>query len=196
VTAFYLSHPQVAIDPAVPVPRWGLNPLGRERAARLAALPFARQLRRVVASEETKAVETASILADAAGLPVEVRPALHENDRSATGYLPPPEFEETADLFFARPHESIRGWERASNAQARIVGAVAAILAEDPAAVTLFAGHGGVGTLLLRHLAGQPIARMRDQPPGGGNLFAFEGVPSRVLHPWRALEDVAGHAAA
>jgi orotidine-5'-phosphate decarboxylase len=189
VTAFYLTHPQVLIDPAVPVPRWGLSPEGRERARRLAASPFARRLERVVSSEEVKAVETAAPLAEAAGLEVEVRPDLHENDRSATGYLPPPEFEATADLFFAHPDESVRGWERAADAQARIVGAVSAILAERPEATTVFVGHGGVGTLLLCHLLGRPIARMRDQPPGGGNLFAFEN--GRALHGWRALEEVA-----
>ena len=80
------------------------------------------------------------------------------------------------------------------DAQARIVGAVRAILAEHPAAPTLFVGHGGVGTLLLCHLLGRPIARMRDQPPGGGNLFAFDGVPGRVFYPWRALEDMIEHA--
>jgi broad specificity phosphatase PhoE len=154
-----------------------------------------RRLQRIVASKEAKAVETASVLAEAVGLPVDMRPGLHENDRSATGYLPAPEFEATADLFFAHPHESIRGWERAVDAQARIVGAVRAILAEDPAASTLFVGHGGVGTLLLCHLSERPIARMRDQPPGGGNLFAFDGVPGRVLYPWRALEDMIEHAA-
>lgn len=191
MTAFYLTHPQVRIDPAIPVPRWGLSPAGRERAAILAASTWARRLRRVVASDETKAVETAAVIAEAAGLRVEIRPGLHENDRSATGYLPAPEFEATADLFFAHPRESIRGWERAVDAQARIVRAVTEILGEDPAASTLFVGHGGVGTLLLCHLTGRPIARMRDQPSGGGNLFAFEGV-GRVLHSWRALEDVVG----
>ena len=30
--ARYLSHPQVRIDPAVPVPRWSLSERGRARA--------------------------------------------------------------------------------------------------------------------------------------------------------------------
>jgi hypothetical protein len=34
---------------------------------------------------------------------------MHENDRSATGFLPPPEFEAVADAFFVRPLESVRG---------------------------------------------------------------------------------------
>ena len=50
-------------------------------------------------------------------------PGIGENDRSATGFLPREEFWATADLFFAHPTESIRGWERAIDAQARIVAA-------------------------------------------------------------------------
>lgn len=31
---------------------------------------------------------------------------MHENDRSATGFLPPPEFEAVANQFFANPHKA------------------------------------------------------------------------------------------
>jgi hypothetical protein len=55
----YLTHPQVQIDPDVPIPRWGLSSVGRERAARTAALPWVRSLGRVVSSDETKAIEAA-----------------------------------------------------------------------------------------------------------------------------------------
>jgi hypothetical protein len=46
---------------------------------------------------------------------------MHENDRSATGFLPPDEFETVANRLFAEPLVSIRGWERAIDAQLRIV---------------------------------------------------------------------------
>src|SRR5687768_12146813 len=109
----YLTHPQVRIDPDVPIPLWGLSAEGRARTEALAARPWLRTFRRIVASEETKAQETAALLGAALGLGVEVRPGLHENDRSATGYLPRAEFEAVADLFFARPDEPVRGWETA-----------------------------------------------------------------------------------
>jgi len=59
-------------------------------------------------------------------------PGLRENDRSATGFLQKQEFEATADAFFAHPHESVRGWEAAVAAQARIVRAVEEILSQAP----------------------------------------------------------------
>ncbi|HSX73985.1 MAG TPA: histidine phosphatase family protein, partial [Shinella sp.] len=109
--ALYITHPQVAIDPAVPVPDWGLSERGRERALFAASAGWARQVGRLVASTERKAIETAEILA-AGRLAVETDDAMGENDRSATGYLPPEAFEAAADEFFARPEQSFRGGER------------------------------------------------------------------------------------
>ncbi|MEO1460375.1 MAG: histidine phosphatase family protein, partial [Pseudomonadota bacterium] len=165
-TLRYLSHPQVAIDPAVPVPDWGLNGTGRARTEALAAAGWLAGTRAIVSSAERKARETAAILAGPLGLAVTVDPAMHENDRSATGFLPGPEFEAVADAFFARPAESVRGWERAADAQARIVAGIARALAAAPAGDLLLVGHGGVGTLAWCHFAGRPIARSEDQPAG------------------------------
>ena len=117
---------------------------------------------------------------------------MHENDRSATGYLKPDAFERMADAFFARPMENVSGWERAVDAQARIVGAVEAVLAGAlPAGDVLFVGHGAVGTLLMCHLMGAPISRAHDQPAGGGNVVAFDRDTRALLHGWRPLEAMA-----
>lgn len=171
----YITHPQVRIDPAVPVPKWGLSDVGRARAETLAGKAWVRRIGRIITSDETKAIELADILAAAAGVPVEIIHGAHENDRSATGFLPPPEFEKAADWFFAHPEESFRGWERAIDAQRRIVEVVREVLAShDPSVPVAFIGHGGVGTLLRCHLAGLPITRVHDQPPnGGGNIHMF-----------------------
>lgn len=138
----YLTHPEVQIDPAVPVPDWGLSQIGRDRAANARKLDWAAKIRRIIASEERKAVETAEIFAEPFDLPVETVAAFHENDRSATGFLPPPEFEATADQFFANPEQSIRGWERAKDAQTRIVRALKAVVLTTPDSdPILFSGH-------------------------------------------------------
>lgn len=188
--AVYLTHPQVRIDPQVPVPQWGLSELGRERAVQTAQNPWLRRIGRIVSSDEVKAVETATILAGAAGCQVETAEHMGENDRSATGFLPPPEFEKAADWFFAHPHESFRGWERAIDAQARIVSAVDAVLADhNPDVPILFVGHGGVGTLLKCHLGVRPIGRDADQPPGaGGNLYMFDLSTRRLASDWQKME--------
>ncbi|KKX31766.1 histidine phosphatase family protein [Rhizobium sp. LC145] len=185
----YITHPQVRIDPNVPVPDWGLSEIGRARAEQAARSAWAKGLGRIVSSGEAKAIETAQVLAAAAGISFEIAEDTHENDRSATGFLPPPQFEEAADWFFAHPHESFKGWETAADAQARIVSAVTRALdAHDRTVPIAFVGHGGVGTLLKCHFAGRSISRDRDQPGGGGNLFCFTLADRALSCDWTPME--------
>ena len=189
----YLSHPQVAIKPEQPVADWSLNAQGKQRVAALADRKVLLGTRVIISSAETKAIETARPLAKALDCPLEVRPLMHENDRSATGFLSPDEFEAVADQFFASPDQSVRGWETARAAQARIVDEVMACLQAHEDGDVLFVGHGGVGTLLFCHLSGLPISREFDQGPGGGGCYFEFGPPDlRPRHGWRPMESMGG----
>ncbi|WP_299502854.1 histidine phosphatase family protein [uncultured Roseobacter sp.] len=189
--ARYLSHPQVQIDPHKEIHLWSLNDTGAARVARLAQSNALADTRRIVTSAEVKAVETARPLARALGCALEVRERMHENDRSATGFLPSQEFEQVADQFFAEPETSVRGWETARAAQSRIVSEVRACLRDHSEGDVLFVGHGGVGTLLYCHLAGLRIDRAHDQGPGGGGCyFAFSTVMGPPAHAWRPMEQL------
>lgn len=182
----FVTHPEVIVDPRRPVPRWHLSDRGIARMRTFAASDVVTGVRRVWASDETKAIEAAGLLAGALGLPVDVHPGLRENDRSATGFVPPDLFEQLADAFFARPDESVRGWERAVDAQARVVGAYDAIRRDASEGDIAIVAHGGVGTLLLCHLAGRPIDRAHDQP-FQGHYFTADLASGTVIHPWRAI---------
>jgi broad specificity phosphatase PhoE len=186
----YLTHPQVKIDPAVPVPRWGLSDIGRARVEALAVTGKLAGTTAIISSGETKAIETAEILARALGVTIEIREAMHENDRSSTGFLPPPAFEEMANRFFANPTISVDGWERAVDAQARIVREVEQVLTRTFSGDILFVGHGAVGTLLLCHYAKLSISRAFDQPAGGGNIFCLAQQGRNVLSRWLPMEAV------
>ena len=188
----YLTHPQVVIDPQVAVPDWGLSDIGRARTQVLARSGKLAGTVLIVPSAERKALETASILEAALKAPVQMRERMHENDRSATGFLPPDAFEEAANWFFGHPAQSFRGWERAIDAQARIVAEAGDVLAHAPPGDVLLVGHGGVGTLLLCALADLPIARSHDQLPGGGCIFTFDRASRIVQHRWQSIEAFAG----
>jgi broad specificity phosphatase PhoE len=189
----YLTHPEVVIDPEVPITEWGLSDRGRTRIERLVKSRALSGITRVVSSAERKAVETADLIAQALRLGVEIRPRMHENDRSATGYLPREEFEAVADRFFAEPMHSVRGWERAIDAQRRIVAEIEETLAVPPAGDILYVGHGGVGTLLRCWLSGLPIDRRHDQPGGGGGcMFSFSLSDRKPLGGWQVIEDLQG----
>ena len=194
--ALYVTHPQVNMDANVPVPLWSLSPLGRQRALAFAARGIVPGDAMVFASREAKAMELADILAAPSGTLVLSDHLMGENDRSATGFLPPALFEATADRFFAEPETSVDGWERAIDAQRRIVDAVTIALASVPRGTpVVFCGHGAVGTLLKCHVGRRPIARSEDQSRhahrGGGNCFSFDLEAMRLGCEWTAMEHFA-----
>lgn len=185
----FLTHAEVAIDPDVPVPDWGLSEIGRARHAAFAADPALAGVSAVYTSEERKAIEGGVPVAARLGLTPHALPTLGENDRSATGYLPAEAFEAMADAFFARPDEAVRGWEPARQAQTRIVTALATLAALDTTGgVILVVAHGGVGALLRCHLKGIEITRAEDQPgAGGGCWFTTDLALTRAPEDWRRI---------
>ncbi|MGH1479185.1 MAG: histidine phosphatase family protein [Geminicoccales bacterium] len=185
----YLTHPQVRIDPSVPVPSWGLNDVGRARVRTLIEAGWLSGTTVIVSSGERKAIETAEPIAAAIGVAFDVRETMHENDRSATGFLEASEFERVANDFFSHPTVSVCGWERAVDAQDRIVREVETVLARATDGDVLLVGHGAVGTLLFCHYSNLSISRVHDQPNGGGHYFSLATDGRRVLHPWRRMED-------
>jgi broad specificity phosphatase PhoE len=187
---YFITHPDVPIDPAVPVPDWPLSLLGLDRMRRALAQPWIADIRAIWCSTERKARDGADILAKHLNLPITACAALGENDRSATGYLPKVEFEAVANQFFANPKQSIRGWEKAIDAQHRIVAAIDHVCAASAGSGAIaIVAHGGVGTLLLCHLRGVKIGRAHDQPPNnGGNFFAFAAGTRQLHHGWRPID--------
>jgi broad specificity phosphatase PhoE len=182
-----ITHSDVAIDPDVPVARWRLNDRGIQRMRGFAGSNVLNDVGAIWSSSEAKAIESAGILAARFGVGINVDAGLGENDRTATGYLPAPEFEKVADAFFRHPDESIRGWERAVDAQSRIRAAVGRIASNHRHGDLAIVAHGAVGTLLLCDCLRQPISRSADQPFQGhywvATLPAFE-----VVHPWKAID--------
>jgi len=184
VPSFFLTHAEVVVDPARPIESWGLSPEGRARAAGAAAVAWRPGVHRIVSSTERKAIDTAEVLAAAVGIDPETDAALGEIDRSATGFLPFDEFDRVVDRFFAAPEESVRGWERAVDARARIVRAVQALTADGDVTIV---SHGAVGALLLADLRRVPISRALDQP-GMGSVFAFDPPAWRATSGWARVE--------
>lgn len=185
----FITHAEVVIDPAIPVPLWPLSATGHDRHHAFNRHGPIAAITAIYCSEERKAMGAASILDEATRVrPVPVHD-LHENDRSATGYLPKAAFEAVANQFFAEPHVSVRGWERAVDAQSRIARCVLGLVAADTTRGDIaIVAHGGVGALLLCHLLRAPITRLLDQPGGGGgNWFAFDAHTHAVIHGWRDI---------
>jgi broad specificity phosphatase PhoE len=187
---YFITHPNVVISRDVPVPRWPLSELGRRRMHEGLNQPWVREVSALYCSDEQKAIDGAQILASHLSLPITTIAELGENDRSATGFLPPDEFERVATEFFSNPTKSVRGWERAVDAQARVVAAVERAVRDDKASGAIaFVSHGAVGTLLYCHLTGRSIDRRWDQPPnGGGNYLRFRTDAPGECSWWRPFD--------
>ena len=203
---YFITHPDVIIDPERPIERWALSPRGRQRMHSLLAQPWVRSIGCVLSSSEQKALDGAEILVAALGVPHRVVHELGEYDRSSTGLLPSAEFWPLVDEFFRWPERSIRGWERAVDAQARVLGAVRSAVASwapraGEAPDLAFVAHGAVGALLLAQLSGASISRSFDQPlppagsppgTGGGYFFSFSLPGLEIEQRWQAIDAAVG----
>ncbi|MDM7850345.1 histidine phosphatase family protein [Pseudochrobactrum kiredjianiae] len=93
--------------------------------------------------------------------------------------------------FFAQPDCSVRGWESAADAQARICAVMNEIIAESAKAqhkTVVICGHGATGTLLYCALAGVPISRHYDQS-SQGHYWCYDTVRKQMLHHWRNIAE-------
>lgn len=189
--AYFITHPDVVIDPAVPVPRWPLSQRGRARMEKLLSQPWIGNIEAIYCSTEQKAIDGAAILARLLSLDYSTLKTLGEIDRSSTGYLPADEFRATIEQFFAHPDESVRGWETARRAQQRITDAVEAIVQTDKGKGNVaIVSHGGVGALYLCHLKGSPIGEERQPGASGGCFYCFEAQSKRLVHSWRLIDSI------
>ena len=190
---YFITHPEVIIDPDVPVTQWPLAEKGKERLGVMLDQPWIFEIGSVYCSSEQKAIDGAAILGEFVELDYQIVPELGELDRSSTGYLPHAEHEAAAAAAFAYPDKSSRGWETASTAQKRILKTVRRLIRADQSHGHIaIVSHGAVGAFLLCHLKGVPISRAYDQPgSGGGNYFAFQADNLALLHDWRPIDSEA-----
>ncbi|MEM9776398.1 MAG: histidine phosphatase family protein [Chloroflexota bacterium] len=192
-TVFVITHSDVVIDPNVPVPRWPLSKIGRKRIERLLSAAWLLKVTAVYSSNEQKAIDGARMLANYLELEAVEVDGLEEVDRSSTGYLPQEAHDHNAQMLFLHPTKSVDGWERAIDAQKRIVNAVEKLLIEEKTHGDLIiVTHGAVGSFLNSYLKNNAIT-LADAPdfPGGGGIFAFNAQSKNVLYDWMNIDNVA-----
>lgn len=188
---YFITHPDVVIDPEIPVPRWPLSERGRERMKMLLDKPWINRLGSIYCSMEQKAIDGAVLLAKHLSLGYEMVQGLDEIDRSSTGYLPHAEHAATATKFFANPEQSIRGWETACHAQQRIIEAVEGLIETDSGSKHIaIVSHGAVGVLYLCRLKQCPISAT-EGPAGanGGSYYCFEATSKSLVHGWQLIDE-------
>ncbi len=103
-------------------------------------------------SRESKAVETAEIVADELRVPTQIADGLEEHHRNNVPFLPTGEFERAVERFFCTPNRLVLGTETAEQARDRFVAAIDKVIdagQTDSIVVT----HGTVMTLYVASVA-------------------------------------------
>jgi broad specificity phosphatase PhoE len=145
-----VRHARPRIDPDVPPSNWELCPDGRIAAIALSDKIAAYSPACVVSSNETKAVETAKILAEQLHLPLELDPGLVEHKRPSASFGTEAEFQTRIAEIFRHPHVPAPGGESIEQACERLAAALARHAARPLVAVT----HGTVLSLYVGRLLG------------------------------------------
>ena len=157
-----VRHSMPEIEPDKPASAWRLGEVGRRRAEMLASRLGELNPSVIWSSVEPKAVETAEIIAEAFGVPVEVADGLEEHHRSSVPFFATrDEFEGRVEQLFQRPDQLVLGEETADQARTRMTAAIAEVIDAgqmDSIVVT----HGTVMTLYVVRVAGvQPMSFWR-----------------------------------
>jgi broad specificity phosphatase PhoE len=171
-----VKHSQPEIVETIPATEWVLSQEGKTRAYRLGERLKLFSPEVVISSSEPKAVQTARIISQSVGLPVQTMEALREHDRSNTSFLTKQEFASRIQEFFERPDELVFGSETADQAHDRFSSAVKSILHEVPDQTFLIVAHGTVISLFVARLTGVSAF----------SLWAELGLPSFVVVDMRS----------
>ena len=149
-----VKHSMPEIEPDKPASAWKLSKAGRRRAGLLAARLKEFSPAVIRSSRESKAIETAEIVANDHGVPVEIVDGLEEHHRENVPFLSSKEeFEEAVERLFRCPDELVLGTETANQARDRFTAALDKVIGvghTDSIVVT----HGTVMTLYVASIAG------------------------------------------
>lgn len=172
-----------------------LTDRGRAQAETLAVWAGGAGVDRVLASDASRAIDTARVSADAVGVPLEIDPRLREVDfgrgEGLTASDMEREFPSARAAFLSRPASSpLPGGEAGSAAVERAGSVLVELTASD--ATALVVAHTTLGRLLLCHLLGLPLDAYRRVFPsvGNGTVTTFE-LPADAA----SVADLAGRAA-
>lgn len=149
-----VKHSMPEIERDKPASAWKLGEAGRRRAGLLAARLKEFSPSVIRSSREPKAIETAEIVANDHGVPVEIVDGLEEHHRENVPFLSSKEeFEEAVERLFRCPDELVLGTETANQARDRFTAALDKVIGvghTDSIVVT----HGTVMTLYVASIAG------------------------------------------
>lgn len=142
----FITHPQVNIDPKIPIDEWSLSDVGFFRSKNFLDNSVLKRINAIYSSEEQKAFMFAEMIADKYDLKNKKVDCLGEI--RGRKFIPPEDFGLATKKWFDNPSKVVNGWETRNDAQERIVTCVRKIMSNYNSGKIAVVGHGGTGTLL------------------------------------------------
>jgi len=149
-----VKHSLPEIVESLPARKWKLSEIGRERARKLADPLRSYHPDVIISSVESKAIETAEIVAEKLVLAVYVVEGLHEHDRGNVAFLSKDDFQKAVQEFFSKPTELVFGNETANQSYERFNRAILAVLNSYQEKTIIVVAHGTVISLFVSRLTG------------------------------------------
>lgn len=152
-TVYFITHPEVIPDPAIPISMWDYTDYGWARWEKILKKLWIKEIERLYSSPQVRAVKAAQQMADSLGYNLRIREDLGPIIRPDKKFLPAEEFAAAKGQFYEFPGNSIVGWEKAIDAQKRIIVAVDTILQESQNINHIgVVSHEDMAILLLCHI--------------------------------------------
>jgi broad specificity phosphatase PhoE len=151
-----VRHAAVEVEPGVLPSRWQLSDEGRAGARALARDPMWDPIERIFASPESKAMETAHIIAGPNGMTVTAVEDLREVERPANQWFGddyPGGYPAAVREYLAAPEQATHGWEPPAAAQHRIRACIDLLREWEPHGFAI-AGHGQTLSLYVASVTG------------------------------------------
>jgi broad specificity phosphatase PhoE len=161
-----LKHSMPDLIGNTPPQEWKLGVEGQRSAMEFADRLRKKEIRHILSSSETKALETAKIIGRAFGIEPKVIPGIHEIDIKPRPILSREEHINANSLIFEMPDRAVLGNESASNARQRFETALQDGLGKVPLDEdVLVVSHGTVISLFVASKNGcDPLPIWKNSP--------------------------------
>jgi broad specificity phosphatase PhoE len=146
----FVRHSLPSFQSGVHASLWELSDEGLRRASLLPQhlIPFAPS--RIISSQETKAQQTAQVIAAALHLHLQVGSGLQEHERpQAAGDTSQEQFETLVAAFFTHPGQLVFGSETADHTFARFSNSIDQLIGAYPQETLVIVSHGTVISLYI-----------------------------------------------